>query len=433
MERLPGSERTRKRLQDLFNGSGAGGSGRGDLVRLAARLILEEAIEGEVQDHIGRGYYQHGATEGSGRRNGYRLGRLKSAEGEIEYSKPEVADCAEPFVSKIHRELSGRTDELERLAVEMYARGLSTRDIEKTFQTRDGSPLLSKTAVSQITERLWAEYQEFASQDLSEYELLYLFVDGIAERLHLGQPREAVLVAWGFTIEGQRVLLYVSPGTKEDRDSCREFFRDMKNRGLSDPLLVVTDGAQGLIRASEECFPKSLRQRCLAHRVRNLENKVSAEVWPEVKAAALAAYRAASPKLAEMLRDEFVAAYEKEYPTLVKCFLDDFPACIAHLQLPMGHRRATRTTNLLERLFGEERRRTKIIPHAFGEKPVLKLMYAALIRASQTWKNINVTEFELRRLNQLRNEMNERHHAANQKVLKKGSVSQPKLSSTKKT
>jgi putative transposase len=433
VERLPGSVRTRKRLQDLFNGNGEGG-GKSDLVRLAARLILEEAIEGEVRDHVGRGYYEHGSAEGSGRRNGYRTGRLKTAEGEIEYSKPQVADSIEPFTSRIHRELSGRTDELERLAVEMYARGLSTRDIEKTFQSRDGKPMLSKTVVSEITERLWIEYQEFASRDLSEYEVLYLFVDGIAERLHLGQPREAVLVAWGFTAEGERVLLHVSPGTKEDTDCCREFFRDMKNRGMKDPLLVITDGAQGLIRATEECFPKSLRQRCLAHRLRNLENKgILAEKWPEVKAAALAAYRAASPKLAEMLRDEFKATYESEYPSLVKCFLDDFPACIAHLQLPIGHRRATRTTNLLERLFGEERRRTKTIPHAFGEKPVLKLMYASLIRASQTWKNIKITEFELRQINQLRQEVAAKHYARNQQVVVKGSVSPTKLSSIKKT
>jgi putative transposase len=79
------------------------------------------------------------------------------------------------------------------------------------------------------------------------------------------------------------------------------------------------------------------------------------------------------------------------------------------LQLPISHRRATRTTNMLERLFGEQRRRTKIIPHAFGERAVLKLMYAALIRASQTWKNIVLTELELKQLGRLRELLNERH------------------------
>src|SRR5213592_2925965 len=90
------------------------------------------------------------------------------------------------------RTLGMRTEELERLAIEMYARGLSVRDIEAAFTDASGKSLLSKSAVSQITERLWADYQDFAGRDLSEYRVVYLFIDGIAERLHLGQPREAV-------------------------------------------------------------------------------------------------------------------------------------------------------------------------------------------------------------------------------------------------
>jgi transposase-like protein len=124
-------------------------------------------------------------------------------------------------------------------------------------------------------------------------------------------------------------------------------------------------------------FPRSLRQRCLAHKIRNLQSKVPEEVWREVKGAALAAYQAGSPKLARIAKEDFVARYEREFPSATACFLDDFEACIAHLQLPIAHRRATRTTNLLERLFGEERRRTEVSPHAFGERAVLELMYAS--------------------------------------------------------
>jgi transposase-like protein len=272
--------------------------------------------------------------------------------------------------------------------------------------------VLSRSAVSEVTERLWADYQVFASRDLSEFKVLYLFVDGIAERLHLGQPREAVLAAWGFTDEGKKVLLGLAPGTKEDTASGREFLRDLKHRNLCDPILVATDGAPGLIRPVEECFPRSLRQRCLAHKMRNLEAKVPAERWPEFKAAAWAAYTAASPKLAEMLREEFVRTHERDLPAATACFLDDFVACTAHLKLPLTHRKAARTTNLLERLFGEERRRSKVIPHAFGERAVMKLMYAALLRASESWRGIRITEFELRQLDLLRNELNEQFAAA---------------------
>lgn len=135
---------------------------------------------------------------------------------------PQVCDRAEPFRSKIRELISGRSEQLERLAIEMYARGLSTRDIEAAFRDESGATVLSRSAVSAVTERLWGDYQAFAARDLAEFEVIYLFVDGIAERLHLGQAREAVLAAWGFTAEGKKVLLGLSPGTKEDTASCRD-------------------------------------------------------------------------------------------------------------------------------------------------------------------------------------------------------------------
>jgi len=407
MERIPASERTREKLQALMEGRSEAQDGRSELVRLAARLIMEEALEGEARDALGRDYYARGAAPGAGYRNGYRTGRVRTAEGAIAYSAPQIADRAEPFRSRIREIVGGRTEALEHLAVEMYARGLSTRDIEALFADETGKSLLSRTAVSEITERLWAEYEAFASRDLSEFDITYLFVDGIAERLHLGQPREAVLAAWGILSNGKKALLHLAPGTKEDTASCKEFFQDLRRRGLPDPVLVVSDGAPGLIRAIEECFPRSLRQRCLAHKIRNLQSKTPEHAWPEFKARAVACYQAASPALARLLREDLTATYAKDLPSAAACFDDDFEACIAHLRFPLGHRRAIRTTNLLERLFGEERRRTKTIPHAFGERAVLKLMYAALIRAAERWRGLKVTDFEQRQLKAIRDELDQ--------------------------
>jgi len=406
MERIPASERTRENLKALMRGRSEIADGRSELVRLAARLIIEEALEGEARDALGRDYYARGAAPGAGYRNGYRTGRVKRAEGAIEYSAPQIADRSEPFCSRLREIVGGRTEALEALAVEMYARGLSTRDIEGLFADAAGKPLLSGTAVSEITERLWAEYEAFASRDLSEFEVVYLFVDGVAERLHLGQPREAVLAAWGILADGKKALLHLAPGTKEDTASCKEFFQDLRRRGLPDPLLVVSDGTPGIIRASEECLPRTVRQRCLVHKMRNLESKVPENVWPEFKARAAACYQAASPALARLLKDDIVATCGRDLPSAVACLEDDFEACIAHLSCPLGHRRAIRTTNLLERLFGEERRRTKLIPHAFGERAILKLMYAALIRAAERWRGIRIGEFERRQLRAIRDELN---------------------------
>ena len=143
-------------------------------------------------------------------------------------------------------------------------------------------------------------------------------------------------------------------------------------------------------RAIEECLPRSVRQRCLVHKMRNLESKVPENRWPEFKVCATACHQAASPALARLLRDEIVAAYGQDLPSAVACLQEDFEPCIAHLKFPLAHRRAIRTTNLIERLFGEERRRSKVIPHAFGERAVLK-----------------VSAFQRRQLQAIRDELNQ--------------------------
>ena len=410
--RIPASMRTREALSALIEGRLASPAGRSELVELATRLIVEEALEGEVRDALDRGHYERGDAPGQGHRNGHRTHRLKSAEGGLEYSAPQVAGLAQPFRSALRDHLKGHTEALESLAVEMLARGLSVRDIEDAFKDETGRLLLSRTAVSEIGKQLWEDYQAFKSRALAEYDIAYLFIDGIAERIRPGQRREPVLAAWGFTFDGRKVLLHLMAGSKEDAETVSAFFQDMRARGLGDPLLVVSDGASGIIKAIEVCFPRSIRQRCLAHRMRNLAAKVPEDLWPEFKARATAAYQAPSRKIARELAEGVVADHGAELANAVGCFMDDFEACIAHLRLPMTHRRATRTTNLLERLFVEERRRLKIIPNAFGEKAVLKLMFGAMTRAAERWRSIRITEFERRQMAALRHELDHDYEAA---------------------
>ena len=361
-KRVPASMRTRESLSDLIEGRLSSADGRAALVKLATRLIVEEALEAESRDALGRDYYEHGASAGQGWRNGVRTSRLKTAEGFVDYAAPQIAGRAAPFRSEIRDSLKGRTQALEDLAVEMLARGLSVRDIEDAFRDESGRLLQSRTAVSEIGERLWADYQEFAGRNLSEYDIAHLFVDGIAERIRPGQKREPVLAAWGFTAAGAKVLLHLMAGSREDAETVSAFFQDMRRRGLGDPLLVVSDGAAGIVKAIETCFPRLARQRCLAHRMRNLAAKVPQDLWPEFKARATAAYQAPSRAIARDLAAGLVADYEAELPSATACFMDDFEACIAHLRMPITHRRAIRTTNLLERLFVEERRRLKACP-----------------------------------------------------------------------
>jgi transposase-like protein len=153
-KREPALERTRDRLRDLSGGQLPGGDAKSELVRLAARLIVEEVLEAEVGDALGRDYYENGPVEGSGYGSVYRRGRQKTAEGMIDFGVPQVSDRAESFYSAIRRHLAGRTEALEQVAVEMLARGLGVRDIEETFTTKEGWLLLSRTAVSELGERL---------------------------------------------------------------------------------------------------------------------------------------------------------------------------------------------------------------------------------------------------------------------------------------
>ena len=432
--RLPASQHTREELTALIEGRLSTASAKDELVKLATRLIVEEALEGEAGDALGREYYEHGAQPGQGYRNGYRTGRLKTAEGLMDYSAPQIAGRDEPFRSAIREHLKGHTQGLEDLAIEMLARGLSVRDIEDAFKDETGRLLLSKTAVSQLGERLWEDYRAFTQRDLSEYENTYLFVDGIAERLRPGAKREPVLAAWGFTIEGRRVLLHMMAGSKEDAETVTAFFEDMKRRGLNDPLLVTSDGAAGIIKAIEVCFPRAARQRCLAHRMRNLAAKVPEDVWPDFKVRAQAAYQAPSRAIARELAAGVVADYGRKYDSAVACFMDDFEACIAHLRFPVTHRRAIRTTNLLERLFVEERRRLKIIPNAFGERAVLKLMFGALIRAAERWRSIKVTEFEHRQITAVRTELDQEYETqVGLKTQPSKDAAQVKISSSSRT
>lgn len=400
MTRVPPSEQTRQRIEELLS-SGSGGDLRSDLVRLAIERIVEEALEAKVRDLLGRDHYARREEGQSGYRNGYRRGRMKTSEGEVEYAVPQVRDAETSELVAMREKLSGRTAALEALALEMYVRGCSTRDIEALFKADDGKLLLSRTAVSEVTEGLWKEYEAFAQRDLSELRPLYLFLDGVSAHLRPGAKTEAILCAWAITWDGKKVLVGLAPGTKESKDCCGDFLRDLQRRGLHEPVLIATDGAAGLVLAVKECFPKVLRQRCLAHKMRNLMQKPPEEVQTEFRLAAKAAYEAPSPLMAQALRQDLRERYFKRHPTAVICFEEDFDACIAHLHCPPSHRRAIRTTNLLERLFEEDRRRMKPISTFFGERPVLKLMYGTLLRAAESWRGLAIADLEREQLTRL--------------------------------
>jgi transposase-like protein len=409
MHRIPPSQKFGKKIEQLLN---QGLDGEEDVttvvIRLGIERLVQEMVEQEVTDYLEREHYQRCRPEQEhrGYRNGYEPGRIRTAEGEIVVQVPQVRDGPDTYRSRLMSFFRGNSDVLERLAVEMYARGLSTRDIEIALEEATGDRLLSRTAVSQVTEVLWDEYEAFSERDLSGFEVEYLFLDAVYESLRQqGGGKEGVLCAWAICADGRKIMLHLALGNKESYANWLEFLRDMVRRGLQEPVQITTDGAPGLIRAVEEVFPNSLRQRCLAHKTRNVTDKVPDSVRPEIKNAVRAAYYAPNCEVASMIAADVLKTYQSAYPAAMRSFQDDWEASIAYLRCPAIHHKRIRTTNLLERSFLEERRRTRTIPRFFSEKSCLKLVFATLWRASQRWQGVRMSDIERQQLKLLRREL----------------------------
>ena len=367
---------------------------------------MQELVEGEQEDFLGgRGRYERRAEGQAGSRNGYERGRLRTAEGPVEVAVPQVRGAGEPFRSALMGFLEGNSDVLERLVAEMYARGLSTRDIEDAFRDVTGELLISRSAVSEITGRLWADYQEFTARDLSEIEVEYLFADAIFESLRRRGAKEALLVAWCIAADGRKHLLHLAAGNKESQACWTEFFRNMLSRGMRLPATITSDGAPGLINAIQACFPASVRIRCWFHKLANIRAKLPDETAGEVLAHVYAVRDAPTLDAARAAAGQFTNAFGRDYPSAVACFDDDLDALLASCRVPVRHRIRVRTTNLAERSFEEERRRTKVIPRLMDEKAALKLVFATMVRAAGRWCRVSVTDLERHQLKLLRAEL----------------------------
>jgi putative transposase len=410
MERIAPSQKIRQRIYDVLHHGIDESEGEitTTIIRLGVERLIQEMLEEEVKDHLGRDRYERRDPdqEHRGYRNGYEPGRMRTGEGEIVVQVPQVRDAPETYRSPLMTLLRGNSEVLERLAIEMYTRGLSTRDIEDAIAEATGERLLSRTAVSRLTEILWEDYQTFIQRDLSSFPVVYLFLDAVFESLRRqGGGKEGILCAWGICADGRKVLLHMALGNKESYQNWLGFLRDMIGRGLWVPVLITTDGAPGLLRAVKEVFPNSLRQRCLAHKTRNITDKVPESVREAVKAAVQGAYYAPNRQIAQMVAADVLETYQDEYPSAMASFQDDWDACIAYLRCPTIHHKRIRTTNLLERSFVEERRRTKVIPRFFTEKSCLKLVFSSLWQASLRWQGVRMSEFELQQIALLRKEL----------------------------
>ncbi len=406
MKKVAPSMLVREELDQLLGrGVEPGGNIISELVSAVTRLVVQELLEAEQTDFLGgRGRYQRRDGSG-GMRNGYEPGAIRTAEGAIDVRVPQVRDADQPFRSTLMGFLDGNSDVLEDLVAEMYARGLSTRDVEDAFRDATGQLLISKSAVSEITDRLWEQFQEFCARDLSAIDVEYVFCDAIFESLRRYGAKEAVLVCWGIDSDGYKHLLGLGVGNKESEAAWAGFFRHMIGRGLRTPTSVTADGAPGLIKAIDSVWPNSLRIRCWFHRLGNIRAKLPDDTAAAVMAHVRTIRDAATIDAARAGADRVINLFSRQYPAAMACLADDLDALLAIHRVPHRHRIIVRTTNLAERSFVEERRRSKVIPRLGDERSAMKLVFATLIRCADRWCRVSISDIERHELQLLRVEL----------------------------
>jgi transposase-like protein len=366
--------------------------------------IVQRTLEAEVSEFLGKEWHQHATAEHprKGHRNGYQTRRIKTRAGRVRVDVPRVRNTVQPFHSKLVMWLKNKQQALMQWVLGCYVRGLSTRDIEALLVDADGRPLLSRSTISTMTDELAVEYEVFSRRRLDALDVVYLFIDGVYESVRTYTHGQTILAAWAICADGHKEMLHMAAVESESEAAWSAFFEDMQRRGLRHPLLIISDGAKGAHAAITRAFPKSDRQRCIAHKMRNLLAKVPRPAHDEVHSQLTAIYYAADRQTAEVLAQKLIERFARTFPAMVKCFMDDLEACLMHLHYPLGHRTFIRTTNLLERAFEEQKRRTKVIPTFPGELSVVKIVFAVLMQTSKKWRNVSMTPLEREQLKALK-------------------------------
>jgi putative transposase len=412
--RVSPTETIRAEIHELFASGGELLSVVEQVARLSVRLTFQSVIEEIVCEELGRGRYQRRTADSpEGYRNGWQPPRtLKTSLGPVELQRPKLRHAHAALCDRLFGQGVSRTNALETLVISCWVRGLSDRDVEAMLVEVFGEQAtVSRTTVSRICQRLRSEFDAWRRRDLTGVGIDYLYLDGSFFKMHPKARAEPVLVAWGIEVDGKPVFLGLAPGAAESTDAWRELLEDLTDRGLGAPLLVISDGGKGLGAAVECSFSASLHQRCLVHVCRNLIAKVPTHAQDQVKRDYWAVFDdieqdgEAAVTQARRRAKRFITKWQPLYPSAVAGVASNLDALVVHLLFPAEHRKRIRHSNLIERTFGETRRRVKVIGCLPGEQSCLTLVWAVLDRASKGWRGLTMTPKALRRLQDLRREL----------------------------
>lgn len=347
-------------------------------LRAAVRYTLITVLEAEVAEMIGAARYQR-TEQRRDHRNGSYERDLVTGLGPIE--QLVVPRTRKGFKSQLFERYQRRQAQLDEAICEMFVGGVSTSQVGEVVESLTGVKP-SPSTVSRVYHQLEEEFERWKKRPLAS-EYVYAFADGTYfSVIYDGQGcKMPILAVVGINRQGEREVLAFSVGERENQPAWEELLAELKRRGVNQVQLWITDGNQAMLNAIELKFPDSQRQRCIKHKMSNvlgsIPDKQQAQVEPELKAIFYQDNRAKA--------DQEVAAfcekYAQIYPTAVDCLKRDLEACLTFYAFPKAHWKAIRTTNIIERLFGEVKKRSHKMAAAFRNENSCLLMFFAVIRS----------------------------------------------------
>lgn len=366
------------------------------IVRDGARRMLQEMLEIEVTEFLERTRYQRGGCF-RGYRNGHAPERtIGTGLGAVKLRMPRVSDVPKEvaqngFESKIIGRYQRVSEETKQLLARLYLEGLSTGDFEPVFRALLGETApLSKGSVVRLKGQWQSEYEAWSKRRFDGQRYVYIWVDGIYVAAGDEDDKTALLCVLGLREDGEKELLAISLGYRESKESWAKVLRDLRDRGMVRPLVVVGDGALGTWAALDEIWPECRRQRCWNHRIINVLDRLPKRLWGKVRKdmrkASDASTRAECKRQLEVIAGELRRAGQADAAETVLRDLDDF---LTFYDFPQEHWVHLRTTNPIESPFAGIRLRTDVAKRFPNRENLLYLVYKLMERLSRNWRRAN--------------------------------------------
>ena len=364
------------------------------LFRGAVKMVLESVLEEEV---IGLCGARKGERTPARKdfRNGSYLRQMLTSLGHIEVSVPRTRNGGNGSSDVLGR-YKRRTEDMDALICESYVRGVSTRDMSELMEVLCGKTV-GKSTVSRVTKVLEEHVSELATAPIAD-EMPYLFLDAtfINARWARAVENVSALVAYGVSKKtGKRTLLAVTMGASESEDSWTELLEQLIERGIRGVELVVADGHKGLAVAQRKLFPDANRQRCTVHFMRNILAKSPRRLQKRLANELKPMFKADSCKKSGGIKREFVLRWKKPLPELVACLAGGFKDATRFYSFPKKHRKRIRSTNGIERLHLEIKRRTKVIGSFPDRESAQRLITVVAINHAKNWESRSYLDMTL--------------------------------------